>query len=94
MTFDSITDNMKSIYKSKNHDYGDSFSRTIEEFGLTAAAIRMTDKLNRFKQLIKSPKAVTTETMEDTLLDLANYAVMTICVLKNDLSSNDSTAAI
>lgn len=70
------------IYKAKNADYGDSFHETFEEEGLAMARIRLTDKLNRFKHLTQDAKAhVEDESVIDTLLDLANYAVMTIMEL-------------
>jgi hypothetical protein len=38
----------------------------------------MSDKFNRFKSLIKNPAQVSDEKIEDTLIDLASYAIMTI----------------
>lgn len=78
MNFREITDYMYQIYEKKNADYGDSFSKTFEEFGLTASAIRINDKIERFKKLIKQDAQVQDESIKDTLLDLANYAVLTL----------------
>lgn len=78
MNFREITDYMYQIYEKKNADYGDSFSKTFEEFGLTASAIRINDKTERFKKLIKQDAQVQDESIKDTLLDLANYAVLTL----------------
>ena len=50
--FKAILDQMNDIYIKKNNDYGDSFNKTCDKFGLMAPLIRMTDKLNRFEQLI------------------------------------------
>ena len=77
-TFKDILNKMYEIYERKNADYGDSFSKTFEEFGLTASAIRINDKNERFKQLIKNEAQVKDESIEDTLLDLANYTVLTL----------------
>lgn len=86
--FKAIVDGMSELYTRKNHDYGDSFTQTVDEFGLVAPAIRLSDKLNRFKSLIKSPSQVTDEKLEDTLIDMASYAIMTVIWLKgHDLSS-------
>lgn len=75
---DYITE-MKDLYLKKNHDYGDSVSKTFEEYGLTSFLVRMDDKMNRIKTLIKvGDAAVTGEHIEDTLLDLANYAVLAL----------------
>ena len=78
MNFREITDYMYQIYEKKNADYGDSFSKTFEEFGLTSSAVRLNDKMERFKKLIKQDAQVKDETIKDTLLDLANYAVLTL----------------
>ena len=70
---------LHDIYKSKNADYGNSFHETFKEEGLAMARIRLSDKLNRFKALSKGKEAeVDTESITDTLYDLANYAIMTI----------------
>lgn len=84
--FADITKRMAEVYAAKNHDYGNSFSKSIEEFGLVAAAVRMNDKMERIKALVKGQennRCVKDETIEDTLLDLANYAVMTLVELKS-----------
>lgn len=69
---------LTELYKRKNQDYGDSFHKTFEEYGLIMCAIRLEDKLQRFKRLIKSDAQVKDESIEDTLRDLANYTIMTL----------------
>ena len=71
-------------YIRKNSDYGDSFSESMDEYGLTSALIRMGDKMSRLKSLNKSAEGaqVRDESLQDTLLDLANYAIMTAMWLK------------
>ena len=81
--FNKIVSDMSELYAKKDHDYGNSFEQTADEFGLIAPAIRLSDKLNRFKSLIKSDKQVTDEKLEDTLIDMANYAIMTVIWIKN-----------
>lgn len=71
-----ICEELGELYRKKNHDYGDSFHKSYEEFGLTMAAIRLDDKLNRFKTLIKAESKVKDESVRDTLIDLANYSIM------------------
>lgn len=77
VTFRKVLDEMLNTYEKKNHDYGNSFSRSYYEFGLIAAVVRMSDKMERLKSLCKK-KAMVDESVRDTLLDLANYAVMTV----------------
>ena len=78
MEFREVTEWMNNVYERKNADYGDSFSKTFEEFGLTSSAIRINDKTERFKKLIKQEAQVQDEIIKDTLLDIANYAVLTL----------------
>lgn len=70
---------LNSLYERKNRDYGDSFHKTYLEEGMAMARIRLTDKLERFKKLTrKGGQAVKDESVRDTLIDLANYAIMTV----------------
>lgn len=80
-----ICEELNSLYERKNHDYGDSFHRTFLEEGLAVSRIRLSDKLSRLKNLTtKGERAVLDETIEDTLLDLANYAIMTVIELRDE----------
>lgn len=71
---------LNSLYARKNHDYGDSFHQTFVEEGMAMPRIRLGDKFNRFKTLSRKLDAqrVSDESLKDTLLDLANYAIMTV----------------
>ena len=80
-TFKSITDKMCDIYKQKNSDYGNSFSNLFKECGMTYAYGHMAEKLERVKSLMKDEAKVNGESMRDSLLDLANYAILTIMEL-------------
>lgn len=74
---------MANTYKAKNHDYGNSFDNTCDLFGITAAIVRMYDKMQRIITLSKTESYVKDERIEDTLLDLANYCIMTLMYLQN-----------
>lgn len=77
--FMAITQNMTKTYAAKNHDYGDSFEQSLDEEGMAASRIRMGDKWNRYKTLSKTKDIrVKDESIKDTLLDMANYAIMTV----------------
>lgn len=71
---------LNDIYAKKNHDYGDSFHDTFVEEGMAMARIRLSDKLNRFKKLTREDvvQEVADESIVDTLMDMANYAIMTV----------------
>jgi hypothetical protein len=77
---------MNSIYKSKNQDYGDSFAKTFDEYVPVMCAIRLEDKLQRFKRLIKADAQVKDESIRDTLIDLANYSILTIMELDEKIN--------
>lgn len=78
-----ICETLNKIYEAKNRDYGNSFSKSFEEYGLTMSCIRLDDKLNRLKTLASGEKAmVKDESIKDTLLDLANYAILTVMELE------------
>lgn len=78
-----ITKELTKLYEIKNKDYGDSFGKGFKEYGLTMPCIRLEDKLNRLKSIVKNNKInVCNESLEDTLIDLANYAIMTVIELR------------
>lgn len=76
--FMSITQNMTKTYAAKNHDYGNSFNKSLDRFGIVASIVRMGDKMNRIESLTKKEAQVKDESIKDTLLDMANYAIMTV----------------
>lgn len=78
-----ICEEINDLYARKNHDYGDSFHQTFVEEGMAMARIRLGDKFNRFKTLSRSgEQKVDDESIRDTLIDLANYAIMTVLEMK------------
>ena len=76
--FTEITSNMAKTYAAKNHDYGNSFDKSLDKFGIVASIVRMGDKMNRIESLTNKEAKVNDESVKDTLLDLANYAIMTV----------------
>ena len=87
-----ICRDLNDLYARKNADYGDSFGKSFEEYGLTMSCIRLEDKLNRIKSLTKQAAQVSDESIIDTLMDLANYSIMTLVELTlndEDLSPID-----
>ena len=80
--FKEITDKMCDIYKQKNSDYGNSFSKLFKECGMTYAYGHMAEKLERINSLRKNEAKVKGESMKDSLYDLANYAILTIMELE------------
>lgn len=76
---------MHDIFRRKNKDYGNSFVSVYNDEGMAAFRIRLSDKLDRFKKLTKTNEQnVKDESIKDTLLDLANYAVMAVICMEAD----------
>lgn len=72
----TICQELFETYKAKNADYGDSFAQVREKYP-NAILIRLNDKLNRLETLMNGAEQhVNDESVEDTLLDLANYCIM------------------
>ena len=85
-----ICKKLNEIYIKKNHDYGDSFSESYGKYGAVMPIIRLEDKLNRFRNLVMNGNAeIKSESMKDTLLDLANYAIMTVIEIENREGKNE-----
>ena len=42
-----LYDTLLDIFRKKNHDYGNSFERSLDKHGLVAGIVRMEDKMNR-----------------------------------------------
>ena len=83
-TFESVLDEMKELHAKKDKDYGSAFHKSFEEFGVTAGVVRLNDKMERVKSLVKNGKAEDKdESLLDTLKDMASYAVMLYVELKN-----------
>ena len=81
-TFKDILNKMYEIYERKNADYGDSFAKSYEEFGLVSPVIRLSDKVERLKTLCNKEAQVKDESIIDTLIDIAVYAVLTVLEIK------------
>lgn len=82
-----LCEELNKTYEKKNHDYGDSFGQTFEKLGIISAITRITDKYNRLVSLCTLPeeeRKVKDETISDTLLDMANYCIMTEIELRKN----------
>ena len=66
----------RAIYDQKNADYGNSFHHTVERFGLIAALVRITDKMERIRRLQKNAAQNRDESLRDTVSDALNYLLM------------------
>lgn len=79
-----ILQEIHDTYRKKNSDYGGSFTNLYKKFGLVSPVIKLYDKLTRLESLINKEIEVVDESIEDTLLDMANYAIMTALEMRID----------
>lgn len=91
ISFRDITERMAALHEAKNHDYGNSFNTTLDKYGPVASLVRIEDKLNRLSTLLKDKASVPEESVKDTLIDLANYSVMTLLWLENNKDTTSKT---
>ena len=70
---------MRDLYVAKNLDYGDSFNKSLQQYGYTAAMCRIGDKMNRIERLEGAEdKAQVNESLVDTYKDAATYCMMLV----------------
>ncbi|WP_256097200.1 nucleotide modification associated domain-containing protein [Brachyspira hampsonii] len=74
---------LEKLLIKKNTDYGNSFDKTLDEYGLNIALVRIEDKINRFKNLKDKADHKVDEDLKDTILDIAGYGVLFAIYLEN-----------
>ena len=89
----AICEKLNEIYKQKNAAYGDSFSETFKKLGIISAVTRITDKHNRIVNLVGNKDVdMGDESVRDTLLDMANYCIMTVMEM-DEKQSKDAVSS-
>ena len=92
-SFVAITEEMFELFKKKQSDYGPTNigmgNRTIDTDGdveksMIGLTVRMNDKIQRLMNLVLDRKSPQNESVEDTLIDIANYAVMAKLVINKE----------
>ena len=71
--YESITKDLVKLFEKKQHDYGPG---NIAEFGDVGVLVRLNDKIERLKNLITNNLKASNESIEDTLDDIASYAII------------------
>lgn len=80
---ENICNYLHDLYYRKNSDYGSSVTDTFNKYGLVSFLVRLEDKLNRARSLNQRGSAkVNDEKLEDTLMDMANYAMLAVIELR------------
>jgi hypothetical protein len=86
-----ILDNMQAVYEAKDSDYSATGLpmgnlRKCEDAGIDAwrgCLVRIGDKMSRLENFLKEKEyLVISEKAEDTVVDLANYAILMSCLIE------------
>ena len=87
--FPAVLDEMRELHDRKRRDYGtevDGFAnvRASEDFGIPGwlgSVMRANDKMSRLKAFAQTG-TLANEGVEDSLIDLANYAVIALVLYR------------
>jgi len=83
--FNEICDDLKDLYARKNKDYGNAWQKHLYKYGLRPFTMRVSEKIDRIDSIIDNGGAqVKDESILDTMLDIAAYAIMTAAEIKAD----------
>ncbi len=96
--FEAILDEMRELSRRKQADYGresDPFANVSasEEFGIppwVGALVRAQDKMRRLQAAARGSQ-LANEGVEDSLIDLANYAVIALGLFRDTLKDTGPT---
>jgi hypothetical protein len=91
--FLGVLEEVRELHKYKSEDYGsdeDCFSniRSAQDFGISpwlGAMLRANDKVSRLKTFARRG-TLKCESVEDSLIDLANYAIIALIFYRQEQS--------
>lgn len=94
----AILDELAAIMVRKHQDYGPMNIAGAPGGPMNGLRVRMYDKLARLNNLVEKGDTPNYETIEDTFLDLANYAIIGLLVQRGQWeglpnSNDDKTKA-
>lgn len=77
-----VCEDLNELYFEKNTRYGNSFSELYQEMGMDYVVPRLYEKVKRLMVLTREDLDSLDESIEDSLMDLANYSIMTLMELR------------
>lgn len=77
-SFESIAQSQIDLYKKKNSDYGSATDKLFQKHGFEYYQIMLEQKMERINSLTNKNNQHNFESLEDTLLDLSNYAILAV----------------
>lgn len=78
-SFEQVCQEMQQVFVEKHKDYGKG---NILDTGQLGIAFRINDKLSRIKNLFLTKQKPLHESVEDTWIDIAVYAVIAVMHLR------------
>ena len=79
-----LYEEMSELITAKNENYGDSFSKQYQKYGMVSVEMRLNDKFMRLEQLVSGEKDKVGESIEDTLKDIIGYATLALIELEGE----------
>ena len=86
---DVILNELRSIMMKKQEDYGPLNIALAPGGAMNGLRVRMYDKLARLNNLADKDATPNFESVEDTLIDLANYAIIGLLVQRGQWEGAD-----
>ena len=76
--YDTLLKKMQDTHARKNSDYGDAAYKGYKKYGDYYFLVQLNNKLSRLESLTigNTKQQVMDESIDDTLMDMANYAIM------------------
>lgn len=96
--FQKVIDEITELHDRKQADYGrveqgDPFAnvRASEDFGIdgwVGSVVRANDKMRRLQKAAKQgPESLKNESVEDSLMDMAVYSIIALCLFREKYNS-------
>ncbi|WP_119905143.1 nucleotide modification associated domain-containing protein [Brochothrix thermosphacta] len=83
-SINKLYEEMSELIADKNENYGDSFSKQYQKYGMVSVEMRLNDKFMRLEQLVAGEKDKVGESIEDTLKDIIGYATLALIELEGE----------
>lgn len=87
--FRTILDNMYKIHNEKDARYGSAYNQT-RKVHKNAILVMLNFKLKRLETLYSKPELENDESVDDTLLDMANYCVMELVERRKERANGET----
>jgi hypothetical protein len=89
--FVDLVSECATLFAKKHNDYGPG---SVALFGNVGLYVRMCDKIWRLRNLLFESKEPKNESIEDTLKDIANYALIWLLYLKGEWPKPENPFAL